>query len=115
MSPLLRAQQWYEHYVPNGNFGAELADFLVVNGNLLVVRPDIFLMAEQVRWNNEQRRIVEGEPNAWYVRLAATNRGISPVMDAAPWPHEWVLWQRRNDGHFRARRWETLEAKTERK
>lgn len=101
MSPLLRAQQWYEHYVPNGNFGAELADFLVVNGNLLVVRPDIFLMAEQVRWNNEQRRIVAGEPNAYFVYLACRTDGaalLRGLLRLAPRPLPWALWSRNNNG-----------------
>lgn len=113
MTPLLRAQQWYEHYIPNGNFGAELADFMVVPGNVVIVRPDVFLMAEQVRWDNEAKRIIEGEPNAWYVRLAAVGHGIawSQLFSAVAWSHDWVLWQRRNDGRLRAHRWDYLTTK----
>lgn len=113
MTPLLRAQQWYEHYIPNGNFGAELADFMVVPSNVAIVRPDVFLMAEQVRWDNEAKQIIEGEPNAWYVRLAAVGDGVAwwQLFETVPWRHEFVLWQRRNDGNLRARRHESLKKK----
>ena len=114
MTPLLRAQQWYEHYIPHGQFGAELADFIVQPGNVVISRPDVFLMAEQVRWDGEAKCIVEGEANAWYVRLGAAADGTPPhraFTKAAPWPYEWVLWQRRADGNFRARRFEDLAKK----
>ena len=112
MLPILKAQQWYERYVPHGDFGADLADFLVQPGNVVVSRPDVFLVAEQVRWGGDS--IVGGEANAWYVRLGAAADGTAPhraFTKAAPWPHEYVLWQRRNDGNFRCRRFEDLAKK----
>jgi hypothetical protein len=115
MTPLLRAQQWYEHYIPNEHFGAALADFIVQPGNVVISRPDVFLMAEQVRWDGEAKRIVEGEANAWYCRLAAVADGVAPwstLMAAAPHGHEWLVWVRRNDGQRRARLWKDLRAKT---
>ena len=113
-APILRAQQWYEQYIPDGSFGADLADFMVGPGNVVIVRPDVFLMARQLRWDNEAKCIVEGEPNAWHVRLGAVASGFAPheaFTKATPWHHEWVLWQRRNDGIFRARRWKELAKK----
>jgi hypothetical protein len=32
-------------------------------------------------------------------------------MDIAPYPLEWCLWQRRNDGRIRAHKWQDLIAK----
>ena len=114
MTPILRAQQWYEQYIPNDSFGADLADFMVGPGNVVIVRPDVFLMAHQLRWDNEAKQVVEGEPNAWYVRMGAVASGMAPheaFTKATPWHHEWVLWQRRDDGKIRARRWNDLATK----
>jgi hypothetical protein len=75
--------------------------------------PDCFMLASEVRYDNEQ--ICGGEPNAWFVELgAATEACANPVrefMRVAPWEHEYALWRRNNEPRVRAFSWDKLKRK----
>jgi hypothetical protein len=80
----------------------------------LVVSTDtLFVLGYEARWDETTGTLhADGEPNAWVCKLAAATDGRHPIADimtAAPHPREWLVWQRRNDGRFRAHRWEKLQ------
>lgn len=106
MKPWEQAANWYARYEPNTDFGAAMVE--AIKGGLLYSHDDLFVMGRETRWDGEQ--IIEGEPNAWYITMAAARGGnaILRVMDLAPYPHEWCLWRRRNDGRIRAHKWQDL-------
>lgn len=85
---------------------------LCVKDGVLWSHSELFVMAKEVFWDGE--RVLAGQPNAWFVHMAATSGGRHPilqVMDLAPYPLEWCLWQRRNDGRMRAHKWHDLITK----
>lgn len=71
--------------------------------------PTEFMLFEPVRL--EDGKIMEGEPNAWYVQLAAgTNRPFLRLMNLAPHPLEYVCWHRGTE-KLRVYQWETFKRK----
>lgn len=110
-----KAAKWYESTFSDRNFGEAIAANIVRRDGHVYACGDVFAMGQEVHWDNKQKRITNGEPNAWFVELAAfgESRGnpIYRLMSAAPYPLEWCLWQRRNDGRIRARRWQDLITK----
>lgn len=101
------AANWHARHFPNGNFGDAMAE--AIRSGLLYAHADLFVMGKEVRWDG--RQIVDGEPNAWFAYLAAITGSANPilrVMDLAPYPHEYCLWMRRNDGRIRAHKWHDL-------
>lgn len=111
MTPWQLAAQWHERYFPNENFGQAIADNIAREDGLVVSHRGLFLLAQEVCWDEERREIVGGEPNAWHVQLAAVPPGTDAVaacLAAAPHPQRWCLWQRRADGRIRAHLWNDL-------
>ena len=118
MTPWHRAAQWHARYFPNENFGQTIADNIARDNGLVVAHRGLFLLAQEVCYDERLREIVVGEPNAWHVQLAAVphdGAAIYECMAAAPYPHQWCLWQRRADGRLRAHRWDDLLTKQHRK
>ena len=118
MTPWQRAHQWYDQYYPGQNFGLALAANIERPDGFVVSLSDVFVMGQEVHWDAASRSITPGEPNAWYVELAAAGSGANAherFLSAAAKPHEYVLWQRRNDGHVRARRCADILKRTQRK
>lgn len=110
-----KAAKWHEQYIPDTNFAVAVAEnFRRPNGFVYSVGPT-FIMGQEVYWDEEHKVAIEDkEPNAWFVELAAMLGGGEPFlrfMQVAPYPHRWVLWQRRNDGRLRARLWHDLITK----
>jgi hypothetical protein len=114
MKPWELAAKWYERFLPQENFANAVAEnFRRDNGHVYSCG-DIFAMGQEVRWDNEQKQIVAGDPNAWFAELVAVTGIGNPlhrIMSIAPHPHEWCLWQRRNDGRIRAHKWHDLMTK----
>lgn len=117
MTPWEKAHQWYDQYFPGQNFGLALAANIARPDGFVVSFNDVFVMGQEVHWDAEARSITPGEPNAWYVQLAAAGDGTNAherFLSSAAKPHEYVLWQRRNDGHIRARRCVDILKRTQR-
>ena len=117
MTPWEKAHQWYDQYFPGQNFGLALAANIARPDGFVVSFNDVFVMGQEVHWDAEARSITPGEPNAWYVQLAAAGDGTNAherFLSSAAKPHEYVLWQRRNDGHIRARRCADILKRTQR-
>jgi hypothetical protein len=114
LKPIDLAAQWYAKHFPDKDFGAAVAEnFRRDNGHVYACG-ELFAMGQDVCWDEEQKQIVDGEPNAWFVELAASTGNRHPLlafMDAAPYPLRWCLWVRRNDGRVRAKRWDDLITK----
>jgi hypothetical protein len=114
LKPIDLAAQWYAKHFPDKDFGAAVAEnFRRDNGHVYACG-DLFAMGQDVCWDEEQKQIVDGEPNAWLVELAASTGNRHPLlafMAIAPHPLRWCLWVRRNDGRVRAKRWDDLITK----
>ena len=118
MTPWEKAHQWHDEYFPGENFGLTLAANIARPDGFVVSFNDVFVMGQEVHWDAATRSITPGEPNAWHVQLAAAGDGANAherFLSAAAKPHEYVLWQRRNDGHIRARRCADILKRTQRK
>jgi hypothetical protein len=63
----------------------------------------VFLLASEVCWDPASGEIGQGEPNAWFVELAAATctNPIAEFLRVATRPHHYVLWYRaaRNRPH----------------
>jgi hypothetical protein len=107
MKPWQKAAAWYAKHLPDRNFGDDMAE--TIRHGFLYSHDTLFVMAKEVCYDGQQ--IVSGEPNAWFVHMAASSGGRHPilaVMQIAPHPLEWCLWMRRNDGRIRAYKWQDL-------
>jgi hypothetical protein len=107
MTPWQKAKQWHDRYFPEIHFGASVAENIARPDGFVVSFDDVFIMGQEVHWDAKSRSITAGQPNAWFVQLAAAGDGANAherFLSAATKPHEYVLWQRRNDGRIRARR-----------
>jgi hypothetical protein len=118
MTPWQKAHQWYDEHFPGQNFGLALAANIARPNGFVVSFDDVFIMGQEVHWDAAAGGIAEGEPNAWFVELAAVADGANAhqrFLSTASKPHKYVLWQRRNDGHIRARRCADILTRTQRK
>ena len=97
--------------------------------------PSVFLLAREVHWDNGQKEIIEGRPNAWFVERAATTKrtpsagrhgvdcpkdspkgaadweAVRQFLRVAPYYHQWALWCRvsKSGSHdIHAYRWHKL-------
>jgi hypothetical protein len=118
MTPWQKAQQWHDRYFPESNFGLAVAENIARPDGFVVSFDDVFIMGQEVYWDDAAHSIEAGPPNAWFVQLAAVADGANAherFLSAATKPHQYVLWQRRNDGRIRARRCLDILSKTQRK
>jgi hypothetical protein len=75
--------------------------------------PDVFMVAREECYDAATGEFCVGEPNCWFVELAAGRAGL-PVrefMRVAPYPHRWVAWCRRNEPRVKAFEWGKLSKK----
>ena len=85
-----------------------------LSSGLMHSTPSIFLLAREVHWDNVQKEIIEGRPNAWFVELAASaghSRPVKEFMRVASRYHKWALWYRASKSgnhHIHAYRWHML-------
>lgn len=118
MKPWKLAVKWYEQYMPETNFAAAVAECFEQDDSHVYACRDLLAMAQEVHWDNEQKQITPGEPNAWFtMMLAVTGTGnpLHRIMAIAPHRHEWCLWTRNADGRIRACQWDKVLAKLEKR
>ena len=106
MTPWEKAAQWQQDYCPDERLIEAISD-CVANG-LVYSSSDLFLLAWEAHWNEQEQRITAGAPNAWVCKLAAGHDVIRAGMRVAPHGHKFLVWQRNNDGRWRAHRWDKL-------
>lgn len=109
MTPWEKAKQWQEDNDATATF-EELLGWHLSNG-LVYATPEVFLLASEVRWNAEEQRFEDGEPNTWFVRLAAAVGRANPVrefMRVATRPQQYAAWCRRGSFEPRVYSWEKL-------
>jgi hypothetical protein len=108
MKPWQIAKEWQEE---NSVEPFEERLGVALSEGYVWVTPEVFMLAEEVRWDPERGMIEPGEPNAWYVELAAAvakpgrsrTWALRELVRVAPHEHEWVLWRR--DGGFQVHAW----------
>jgi hypothetical protein len=109
MLPWQKAKQWQEDNDATATF-EELLGWHLANG-LVHATPEVFLLASELRWNAEEKCFESGEPNAWFVTLAAGAAGTNPVREClrvAPHPQQYAAWCRRGSFEPRVYSWEKL-------
>jgi len=113
MTPWQLAKQWHDEHVTDESFEETLGWYLT-NG-LVYSTPAVFLLARQVCWDAETEEMHDdGEPNAWFVELAASSGHANPVrefMRVANRPQQWALWCRHNSFEIKAHDWAKLAKK----
>lgn len=123
MTPWQKAEQWQDENDATADF-AELLGWHLSNG-LVFSTSNTFLLASEVRWNAEEQRFEQGEPNCWFVRIAAAIRpkdqkakglkddaaAVREFMRVAPHAHRYAAWFRRNGFEPRVYCWEKLSKK----
>jgi hypothetical protein len=111
MTPWQIAKQWWDENTTDETFEQTLGWHLT-NG-LIYSTPQVFLLAREVRWDGTEVHD-DGEPNAWFVELAASAGHASPVREflrVASRPQQWALWCRHNSFEVRAYDWNKLSKK----
>jgi len=113
MTPWQRAKQWHDENVIDETFEETLGWHLT--HGLVYSTPEVFLLARQVYWDAAAEDFTDdGEPNAWFVELAAAAGCANPVrefMRVASRPQQWALWCRRNTFEIKAHDWAKLAKK----
>jgi len=113
MTPWQKAKQWQEDNDATATF-EELLGWHLSHG-LVHATPQVFLLASEARWNAEEESFEIGEPNCWFIRLAATVGRTNPVrecMRVASRPLQYAAWCRRGSFEPRVYYWEKLMKKT---
>ena len=111
MTPWQRAKAWWDNHSTQ-DFWQVVGEHL--SSGLVHATPEVFLLANELRWNAEEQAFESGEPNCWFVRLAASAGHANAVREflrVAPRPHEWVCWYRRQQFEPRIYRWDKLMKK----
>jgi hypothetical protein len=110
IKPWEKAQNWQSLY---GKIPLDQLIEQYLNNGYIWSRPDLFMLAKNVYWNEQSQIIEEREKsNAWFVELAATDESSNPARELlriAPFPHEWVIWRRR--GQLKVYKWNRLRKK----
>lgn len=112
MTPWQRAKQWWDNHSTQDFWeavGEHLSSGYVWNS------PTTFMLAKPCRWNAEEKQFELGEPNTWFVSLAAGALGTNPVREClrvAPHAMPYVAWCRRGSFTPRVYLWEKLIKKT---
>jgi hypothetical protein len=73
------------------------------------------MLASEARWNAEEQAFESGEPNCWFVRLAAAaghTNAVREFLRVAPRPQQYVAWCRRGSFEPRVYDWNKLIKKT---
>ena len=111
MTPWQRAKQWWDNHSTQ-DFWHAVGEHL--SAGLVHATPEVFLLASQVRWNAEEKQFESGEPNTWFVTLAAFTGHANPVrefMRVATRPQQYAAWCRRGSFEPRVYSWEKLMKK----
>jgi hypothetical protein len=107
------AAQFHEDFCPHQRLIEAVA--ACIPGGLVYSTDTLLVLAYEARWDEATGTLHhDGAPNAWVCKLAACTTGHNPIaaaMDVAPHRQHWAVWQRRNDGRWRAHRWDRLETK----
>jgi hypothetical protein len=107
-----KAKQWQEENDATASFEELLGWHL--SAGYVWNSPKVFLLASEVCWNAEDQSFESGEPNCWFVRLAASAghaNAVRELLRVAPRPHQWVGWYRRQQFEPRVYRWDKLMKK----
>jgi hypothetical protein len=111
MTPWQKAKAWHDSNVTTETFEETLGWHLT--HGLVYSTPEVFLLARECRWDGEEMHD-DGEPNAWFVELAAAAGHANPIREflrVASRPQQWALWCRHNQFEIRAYDWRKLARK----
>lgn len=103
------AEQWQRENDATAEFSELLGQHL--STGVVHSTPQLFMLAGEVRWNPEEKHFEDGEPNCWFVRLAAgAGCANAPwgLMRVFPRSHRYVAWFRRNGFEPRVYDWAKL-------
>jgi hypothetical protein len=110
-----KAKQWQDEHDSTVTFEELLGAHL--SCGLVYATPEAFLLAGEMRWNAEEQRFEDGQPNCWFVRLAAASghsNACGEFMRVFPRAHSYVAWFRRSGFEPRVYEWDKLLKATRR-
>jgi hypothetical protein len=111
MTPWQKAKQWWDNHSTQ-DFWDAVGEHL--SSGLVHATPEVFLLASELRWNAEEKCFESGEPNCWFVTLAAAVGRANPVgefMRVATRPQQYAAWCRRGSFEPRVYSWKQLTKK----
>ena len=111
MTPWQKAKHWWDNH--------STQDFWEVVGEHLSAgyvwnSPSCFMLAKACRWNAEEQAFESGEPNCWFVTLAASAGHANAVREflrVATRPQQYAAWCRRGSFEPRVYDWNKLTKK----
>lgn len=104
------AAQWHDKHCPNERLIEAVARCMA--GGMVYSTDGLLVLGYEAHWDDEQKQLTDGPLNAWVCHLAAgvgIGNPVAAVMRVVPHKREFAVWQRNNDGRWRARRWDYLE------
>ena len=109
MTPWQKAKAWQDEHDATTDFWTLLGEHL--SSGLVWNSAKTFMLASETRWNAEEQTFEDGDPNCWFVRLAAAVGHANPVrefMRVATRPQQYAAWCRRGSFEPRVYSWEKL-------
>jgi hypothetical protein len=113
MTPWQKAKAWQDEHDATTDFWTLLGEHL--SSGLVWNSSKTFMLASEARWNAEEQAFESGEPNCWFVRLAASAGHANAVREflrVAPKPQQYAAWCRRGSFEPRVYDWNKLIKKT---
>lgn len=104
MFPWQTAKKWHMESGSVISFEELLGSYM--GGGYVWSSPTEFVLGRQVRL--EDGKIVTGEPNAWFVHLAAGEEPFQRFLEIAPNKQEYVCWHRRGRENLHIYKWDTF-------
>lgn len=98
MTPWQKAEQWHNEHDATRSFAELVGEYL--GYGYVWSTPEVFLLAREARWNSTEECFENGEPNTWFVYLAASaghTNAVGEFLRIAPHAHRYAAWCRRND------------------
>ena len=107
--PWQLAKKWHLEIGSTVSFEQLLGMYM--NSGYVWSSPTEFVLGRQVRL--EDGAITHGEPNAWFVHLAAGEEPFKRFLELAPNKQEYVCWNRRGKEKLHIYKWNTFKRRLE--
>lgn len=107
MKPWQKAANWFSKFSNGDTFEQLLAEYFK-NGYVWST-PLSFMLFRPVFWDGKDIYLETDNHNAWFLHLAAGD--MRDMFRAAPFPLEYLVFQRHAQDTFRAYKFKTLQSK----
>ena len=112
-APWQIAKKW--HLTNGGDLPFELLLAAFLDQGYLWSSPTEFVLAKRMRVDAKRRRLVSGEPNCYFVHLAAGRDPFLRFLEVAPGPLPYVCWTRAGKKKLHCYTWDQFEKRIAKK